>query len=74
MSERGDKIAAAYKQLAESSGGKLLLDWINESAPERRRNASRLEPTPAWGELKFADGLEEVKKHIIQMGSLTDIK
>lgn len=74
MSEHTDQIGAAYRQLAESPGGRLLLEWINESVAARRKNASKSEPIPAWGELRFADGLEEVKTHIDQMCILPDIK
>ena len=69
MSEKTDKLHAAYVQLSESEGGKHLLSWIEKTADDKRKNASKSQDT-AFGELKFADGLEEVATHIKQMLTL----
>lgn len=73
MSENSDRIASMYKQLIKSEGGKNLLEWIEKTSNSRRKAAGKLEPVPSWGELKFADGLDEVKTHIQQMSGLNQI-
>lgn len=56
----------AYKQLIKSEGGKRLEAWIKETANEKRKNASKSQDT-AYGDLRFADGIEYVLSHIKTM-------
>lgn len=64
MTEKSEKLQAAYAQLADSEGGKNLMVWMSEFAIAKRRNAGKLEPVQAWGELKSADAVEEIVNHI----------
>lgn len=74
MSDHADQVAALYKQLAQSEGGKHLIAWIEQRAKSKREQASKSEPIPAWGELRFADGLDDVRDHITQMANLDKLK
>lgn len=73
MSPEAKHLGEIYRQLAESEGGKHLVEWLQDSADEQRRNAVKLEPTQAWGRLQFADGLERVIEHLAQMQLLSTI-
>lgn len=70
MSEHTEQIAALYEQLATSAAGKHLIEWIEKTTKETREHAGKSEPTKAWGELRFADGMTEVLTHITQMRSM----
>lgn len=60
-----DQKRAAYKALLESEGGQLLVKWLNESVDRSRENAGgKSDPIPAWGELKFAEGMASVLRHM----------
>lgn len=74
MSEKSEAVGALYQHGADSDFGKHLLNWIEETAAARRKRAGKSEPIPAWGELRFADGLDEVITHIMQMCSMTENK
>ena len=72
MSEKTEKLAAAYESLANTEGGKNLMEWVEKSANKRRKDAGRSQDT-AYGELKFADGMEAVVERINQMRAMPKI-
>ena len=68
MSESTQALAALYEEGSKSAFGKHLINWIEQTANSKRKNASRSQDT-AYGELKFADGMESVVGHIEKMKS-----
>jgi hypothetical protein len=64
---QADQLAKMYEEFSKSPVGLHLLSWIKETANTKRESAGRLEPIPAWGQLKLADGIEEVASHISSM-------
>lgn len=69
-----EKVQNAYAQLMATEGFKNLEKRMSESATDKRRDAGKLEPTTAWGELKFADGIEYVLQHIRVMANSQSAK
>lgn len=71
MSDKTDKLSAAYLQMSETEGGKHLIDWIEKNANDIRRKAIN---GKTEYELGRADGLEEVTQQINQMKGLPKIR
>jgi hypothetical protein len=61
-----ETVANAYVQLRNTEGGRHLEKWIEETANAKRRAASKSQDT-AYGDLRFADGMEHVLSQIKTM-------
>lgn len=64
MSEKTDKLTALYERLAQSEEGQHLMNWVEKSAQQIRKDASKSKPIEAYGELRFADGMDYVLEAI----------
>lgn len=55
-----------YRSLRKSEGFKELERWVEQSTVDRRKSASKSQDT-AYGELRFADGMDHVIAHVKTM-------
>jgi hypothetical protein len=69
MSNKTEQIAEMYRNFANSTVGKHLMESVAKEADQTRRNASKSQ-VAAYGDLRFADGIEWVIAHIRQQQSL----